>query len=184
MIGSRHWIAAVAALLGLGTIVSHAAALGDEWRVTVRGGETVLGETPVVTEISGVPTGAYQLQAESGDAPIFAQVFAQGEKQFLAFVLSAPAGARAASFSLKPHALQDASAAKGVSFRPHGANLEVELDQKLLTEYRVDAGSKPTFFHWWARRATLTRVPTPRWRFPARTTIIPINVRAGSRSGS
>ena len=35
---------------------------------------------------------------------------------------------------------------KGLSVTSQGDNLIVKLDQRLLTEYRVDSGSKPIFF--------------------------------------
>ena len=47
------------------------ASLADEWRVTVHGADTTVGESPVVTDIpASVPKGVYQLQAESGGDPL------------------------------------------------------------------------------------------------------------------
>jgi hypothetical protein len=147
MCGNRQWIVGVAIALGLAAIVSSSPSLADEWRVTVRGADTTVGESPVVTEIpASVPKGVYQLQAESGGDPVSAQVFEHGEKHFLAFVLRELAGSRPMSFSLKMHTGQEESPAKGVSIREHGENLEIHLDQKSFTEYRVDSGSKPIFF--------------------------------------
>ena len=119
----------------------------DEWRVQVRGGEIELGETPVVTEIPlDIPDRPYQLRAAAGGDPVPAQVFDDGAKHFLAFVLPSLAASGSVVYSLEPRPRTDAGSAQGVTVRPRGANLAIDLDRKPWTEYRVDAGSKPIFF--------------------------------------
>jgi hypothetical protein len=144
---STHWIVGFAIAFTLGTIASSSLVLADEWRVTIRGGDSDLGETPVVTEISGsVSKGIYQLRPVAGGDSIDAQVFEQGQKQFLAFVTPQLAASRPTVFSLEPRTGNDGGSGKGLSVLSQSENLIVNLDGKLLTEYRVDAGSKPTFF--------------------------------------
>ena len=62
MRGCGRRIAGVAVAFALGAIISSVPATADEWRVTVRGGDVDLGETPVVTEVpGGLSAGTYQL---------------------------------------------------------------------------------------------------------------------------
>ena len=141
------WIIGVAAALGLGTSVSSAPSLADEWRVTVRGGEADAGPTPVVTEVDGgVPKGVYQLQPDRSGSPLPAQVFEYGQKRFLATVLPGAAGAPPTLYTLRTPASNEAGSTAMVTIHPQGQNLVVEIDQKPLTEYRVDAGPKPILF--------------------------------------
>ena len=52
--------AVVVLLIGLGQIPALRAARGDSWHMTVRGGETDMGETPVVVELKEpMPVGLY-----------------------------------------------------------------------------------------------------------------------------
>jgi Methane oxygenase PmoA len=130
-----------------GMIVSTGPVAADDWHVTVRGGESDLGETPVVTEIPGsITKGNYQLRPDVGCYSVGAQVFEQGQKRFLAFVLPQLAGSQTTGFSLEPRAGEESGSAKPLSVHPEGKNLLVNLDGKPLTKYRVDSGSKPIFF--------------------------------------
>jgi hypothetical protein len=147
MRGSAHRIVGFAIALTFGTITSGAPSLADEWRVTVRGGDSDLGETPVVTAIPGsIPKGVYQLRPVAGGEPVDAQVFEQGEQRFLAFVTPQVAASQPAIFALEARTGQESGSGNGLSFRPEGENLLVNLDGKQLTQYRVDSGSKPIFF--------------------------------------
>ena len=50
--------------------------MADGWRVTVRGGDVDLGETPVVTEVHDeLSPGVYQLEPASAGDSMPAQVF-------------------------------------------------------------------------------------------------------------
>ena len=50
------------------------------------------------------------------------------------------------TYTLKGRSPAAARTTPGLSFEAQGRNLKVSLDQRLLTEYRVDAGNKPFFF--------------------------------------
>ena len=72
MRGCGRWIAGlVVASLASMLISLSAVARADEWRVTVRGGDVDLGETPVVTEVpDGLAAGIYQLRPTAGGDPL------------------------------------------------------------------------------------------------------------------
>jgi hypothetical protein len=147
MRASAQRTAGLAIALTLGAITSTARTHAGDWRVTVRAGDLDLGETPIVTEISAsVSDGTYELHPDSGGTRIPAQVFQQGQKRFLAFVLPEIDRSRPASFGLLARAGDGGDSGKGLSVAAQGDNLLVKLDQKPLSEYRVDSGSKPIFF--------------------------------------
>ncbi len=148
MRASAQRIVGLAIALTLSAIASSARTHAGEWRVTVRAGDVDLGETPIATEISAnIPDGTYDLHPDSGGTRIPAQVFQQGQKRFLAFVLPEIDRSRPASFALQARTGGEGDPGKGLSVTSsHGDNLIVNLDQKTLTEYRVDSGSKPIFF--------------------------------------
>jgi hypothetical protein len=122
-------------------------ACADSWRVTVRGGDAGVGETPVVVALKApLGAGIYFLESGSGGDPIPAQVFEDGNGAQLATVLpSLPAGVSHA-FTLNGPISNSGRAVPGLAFEAQGRNLKVSVDQRLFTEYRVDAGNKPFFF--------------------------------------
>ncbi len=147
MCGSAQRIAGLAIALAVGTIAANGRSLAGEWSVTVRAGDIDLGETPILAEIPGsIAPGMYDLLAGSGEVPIAGQVFQEGRKRLLAFVLPAAEGPRPAALTLLARAKTEREPGKGLSVTAQGNNLIVKLDEKPLTEYRVDSGSKPIFF--------------------------------------
>ena len=141
------WILGLAAVLTFGVFASSAPSLADEWRVTVRGAGVDLGETPVVSEVPGaIARGVYRLRPVSGGDPVDAQVFDQGRKRLLAFILPQLTAREPTVFALEARDPQSADPGLGLSARSQDRNLIVNLDGKLLTEYRLDSGSKPIFF--------------------------------------
>ena len=128
-------------------IISSGTAGAQEYRVAVEGGDVALGETPIVTDLrGGLTAGIYQLSEEGGALRSLAQVFDQGEKTYLAFVLPNVEPSRTSHFSLVRRTSEGPETGKGVSLRPVGENVAVDLDQKAWTEYRIDIGHKPIFF--------------------------------------
>ena len=137
---------AVVVLIGLG-LVPASAGPADSWHVTVRGGETDLGETPVVVELKEpLPVGLYVMEPASGGGAFAAQVFEDKGGRHLGAVLPRVDARQTVTYALKGPAQDDAASASGLSFETHGRNLKVKLDQQLLTEYHLDVGNKPFFF--------------------------------------
>jgi len=139
----------VATIVALGLVLGFAigTARAQDWRLTVRGSEQALAETPVVVGVkTAIPAGLYVLK--TGDQSDFApaQVFPEGDRRFLATVLPAVAARDVATYTLKRLPAGDAGAITGISFRPKGSNVVVECNQRLVTEYHVDADHKPFFF--------------------------------------
>jgi hypothetical protein len=133
--------------IALGAILLNVPALGDGWRVAVQGGDVDLGETPVLTEApASVSAGTYRLSPNAGGDSIAAQVFEQGEKRYLAFILPRLPASRSASFTLGRQLSPSSDPTKGISIRERGPNLAVFLDGETWTEYRVEVGSKPILF--------------------------------------
>ena len=93
-----------------------------------------------------LPVGSYFAVATRPDETVPAQVFQEGEKRFLALILPHVAKARATGYILTKRSLREPDSSQGIAFRSQGREPLVELDQRLLTEYRVDTGSKPIFF--------------------------------------
>jgi Methane oxygenase PmoA len=122
-------------------------ACAESWRVTVRGADTDVGETPVVVALK-LPLGAgiYFLESGSGGDPIPAQVFENGDGAQLATVLPSLAAGVSHTYSLAGPITGSDRPVTGLSFEASGRNLRISLDQRLFTEYRVDAGNKPFFF--------------------------------------
>lgn len=124
-----------------------ASALGGAYRLTVKGAPAELDEIPVVSEIKEpLSVGTYRLQPPGAAAAIPAQVFEDEGKRFLAVVLGRMPGGSATMYSLEAGNSSALPPSQGVSISRHDRNLRVELDQRLLTEYRVNVGSKPIFF--------------------------------------
>lgn len=137
---------AIARLMTVLFIGLNATAGGADYRLVVRGAKVALNQSPIVTEIAApLPLGTYRLES-AGQAALPAQVFEHHGKRFLAVILGrAPAGGDV-TYRLRGSGPGDFPAAQGVSIRRHGPNLRVDLDRRLLTEYRVDVGHKPVFF--------------------------------------
>ncbi len=147
MRGCQREIAAIVIALLSAAIPFSETARADGWRVTVKGGDIDLGETPLIALVQdGLAKGVYQLDDESGSTHTRAQVFARGDKQYLGFILPRVERSRTTTFSLVAQSSQEANQARGISLESLGENVRVDLDQKMLTEYRVDSGSKPILF--------------------------------------
>jgi hypothetical protein len=130
----------------LGLTAGRPLARGDSWHVSVRGGETDLGETPVVIELKEpLPVGDYVMEPAAGGA-IAAQVFQDRGSRRLSAVLPAVPARQTVSYTLKGPAQEAPSATSGLSFETEGRNLKVKLDQQLLTEYHLGIGNKPFFY--------------------------------------
>jgi hypothetical protein len=112
--------------------------------VSLRGGTVDLGETPIVTEVNDdfLP-GIYQLAPASAGEGVPAQVFQDGAKRFLAFIVPQLTAARTTVYSLERRRIQDRDYARGVWFDVRGDSLAVHLDQDNIAGYRVDNGAKP-----------------------------------------
>src|SRR5665213_206926 len=79
---------AVAFVIALGLLPVVRPVRADSWHVTVRGGETDLGETPVVVELKEpVPVGLYVMESSSGAGAFAAQVFEDKGGRHLGVVL-------------------------------------------------------------------------------------------------
>ncbi len=144
---SAPWILGLAGVLTVGAFAAGVASRADEWRVTVRGSGVDLGETPIVTEVpSTVASASYHLRPVSGGDSVDAQAFDHGQARFLAFILPQVTASQFTLFSLEARTPKDVDPGKGLAVRPHAANLIVNLDGKLLSEYRLDSGRKPIFF--------------------------------------
>jgi Methane oxygenase PmoA len=136
----------VAAILALGLGAS-AAGRDETWHLTGRGGDTDLGETPVVVEIkTPLPDGSYSLLAGTSNNAIAATVFRDGDRRWLATVLPGVSANMPFSYALKNQPTANSSDLRGIRLRPDGRNLLVMLDDKLLTAYRIDFRNKPIFF--------------------------------------
>ncbi len=99
-------------------------------------------ETPIVVPIGDHHSvGACRFEAEGG-APLSAQVFSQGGKHFLAFLL--PDGDKRSE--LKGRLTSTLRTDGGVKIAPTSEGAQVFLDGALWTEYRAKDGPKPYFW--------------------------------------
>jgi hypothetical protein len=122
-------------------------ARADLWRLTVRGGEHNLGETPLVAEVKSAPdSGAYRLEPDSGNESILAQVFRSGDRRFVATILPRVAAHQTLGYRMKPVAAVELDQANGIRMLSQGASLAVELDHQALAGYRADTGNKPFWY--------------------------------------
>ena len=138
---------AAVVVIVLGLLPAFRPARADSWQMTVRGGETDLGETPVMVELRDpVPVGLYVAEPPSGSPAFAAQVFEDKGGRHLGAVLPRLDARQTITYALKGLTRDDAASASGVSFETHGRNLEVKLDKQLLTEYHLGVGNKPFFF--------------------------------------
>jgi hypothetical protein len=148
MLETTRRTAATIVALGFALGVMIGAARAEGWRLTVRGGEHALAETPIIAGVkTTVPVGLYVLvKPVEEHESLAAQVFQEGDRRFLAAVLPTLAAREVAAYALKRLPEPDPGATVGISFRPNGPNVIVECDKRLLTEYHVDQGFKPFFF--------------------------------------
>jgi hypothetical protein len=122
-------------------------ARADSWHVTVRGGDTDLGETPVVVDLKeAVPSGLYVAEPSSGAGAFAAQVFEDKSGLHLGTVLPRVDARQSVVYALKGPTRDDPDSATGLSFETQGRNLTVKLGQQLLTEYHLGVGNKPFFY--------------------------------------
>ncbi len=136
----------VAVILGLG-LGSSAAGRDQTWHLSGIGGDTDLGETPVVVEIrTPVPEGRYSLEAGTPGDAIAASVFRDGGRLWLATIFPRVPAAKPFSYTLKAQQAANPPDSHGIHLRPDGRNLRVMFDEKLLSAYRIDVGNKPIFF--------------------------------------
>jgi Methane oxygenase PmoA len=143
---TRRTVATIVAL-GLVLVLGIGPARAQDWQLTVRGNEQELGETPIIIGVkTPIPVGLYVLRTVSHRELPTAQVFQDGDRRFLATILPTVAARQVAAYALKRLPEGDPGTSNGIVFRPKGSNVVVECNQRLLTEYHVDAGHKPFFF--------------------------------------
>ncbi len=145
----------VALILALG-IGSSAAGRDETWRLSGKGGDIELAETPVVFEVKArLPEGSYSLEAGTPGHRIDATVFRDGDRLWIATILPHVSAGKPFSYTLRNQpdayrlkipAANTSSDTPGIRLRPDGRNLLVMLDDKLLTAYRIDFRNKPIFF--------------------------------------
>ena len=147
---SKHLGRSVAVLVftTFGLASAFESARADTWHVTVHGGDTDLGETPLVTELKAtIPVGPYLLESGgTGGRGFPAQVFEDGGRRHLGVVLPSIAAHQNTTYALKRPSPGDAPLVAGLSIEPVGRNLQVRSGQQLLTEYYPETGNKPFFF--------------------------------------
>jgi hypothetical protein len=147
MIDTNGRIVATIVALGLVLVLAISPARAQDWQLTVRGSEQDLGETPIVVGVkTTIPVGLYVLKTVSQRELPMAQIFQEGDRHVLATVLPTIAARQVATYALKPLPVGDPGTNAGIAFRSKGSNVVVEWNQRLLTEYHVDAGHKPFFF--------------------------------------
>jgi hypothetical protein len=138
---------AVVFVIALVVLPALGPARADSWHVTVRGGDTDLGETPVVVDLKeAVPPGLYIAEPSSGAGAFAAQVFEDKSGRHLGTVLPRVDARQSVVYALKGPTRDDPDSATGLSFEAQGRNLTVKLGQQLLTEYHLGVGNKPFFF--------------------------------------
>lgn len=125
-------------------VVASPATHAEGWRLSGRGGEVDLPETPVLIAVpASIPAGSYAIEADSPPGPIPAVVFEDGPRRWLAAILPAVPARRPLSYRLKP---SGKTGPAGMHFRPSGSNLDVLVDDHRLTTYLPASNSKPIFF--------------------------------------
>ncbi len=112
-----------------------------------RGGDAAWGETPVVVEVkTPIAVGSYVLDDARQGTPIPAVVFMDGDRRWLGAILPAVAAGQPFSYAMRPQPSNGSTDPGGIRFRPSGPHLDVTIDDRPLTTYRVGPGSKPFFF--------------------------------------
>ena len=134
-------------VIALGLLPALRLARADSWHLTIRGGESDLGESQVVVELKeDVPVGLYVAAPGSGAGAFAVQVFEDKGSRHLGAVLPRVEARQTVTYALKALEKDETAAATGLSFETYGRNLSVKLDQQLLTEYHLGVGNKPFFF--------------------------------------
>lgn len=130
-------------LVGSSTAVSRAQTL----HLSGRGGDADQPETPVILPIKAPLTaGTYAMVGESTAARLPAVVFEEGDRRWLAAILPGSPAGKGFSYELEAHNPTRSASTIGVHLRPSGTNLDVMIDDRLLTTYHPMSGSKPIFF--------------------------------------
>jgi hypothetical protein len=143
----RLAVLTVVIFMEAGLVPALRSARADSWRLSVRGGDVDLDETPVVAEVKSAPAaGLYSLEPETGNESIPACVFRHGDRQFVGTILPRIGARRTEHFKIKQSSTGPADASKDISIHPQGGGLAIELDRQLLAAYRTDTGNKPFFF--------------------------------------
>jgi hypothetical protein len=137
----------LASLAGLAFFMATApAAQAQALHLSGRGGDADWGETPVVVEVKApLADGAYVLDDGRGGAAIPAAVFPDGDRRWLGAILPAVPAGKPFSYSLKPRLASPADQG-GIGFTIAGSELEVTIDDRPLSTYRVSPGSKPFLY--------------------------------------
>ncbi len=136
-------IAGLAYLLAPDGPAVHAQAL----HLTGRGGDSDWVETPVVVQVKApIAAGAYVLDQGPRETPIPAVVFMEEGRRWLGAILPGVPAGKPFSYALRPQPSTGSTEAGGIRFRPSGPHLDVMIDDRPLTTYRVAPGSKPFFF--------------------------------------
>ncbi len=128
-----------------GTAVWGLTALGDEWRLTLQPSRDSHAEAPVTLPVAdSLEAGPYRLTPADGSQPLSAVVTKKNGQTSLTFL--APAIAEPTTFAVAKSTQAPDSAARGVTFVPQAANLEILVDGKPLGVHHVDVGAKPFLY--------------------------------------
>jgi hypothetical protein len=137
------------AIVCLGCLFAPAlqAARAQSLQLTGRGGDVAWGETPVVVPIkAALPPGSYVLEGSPPGSRTPAVVFKDGDRRWLSAVLPAVPARKTVSFDLRAQAPTGTTDTSGIHFRSAGSDLDVMIDDRPLTTYRIGPGSKPFYF--------------------------------------
>ncbi len=134
-------------MIGCVCVSTSAVGRAQTLHLTGRAGETDCPETPLTLPIkAALSTGPYVLDGHASGSHIPAFVFEDGDRRWLATILPAVPARTAFSYDLKPQGRTGPGHPDGIRFQPSGSDLDVMIDDRLLTTYRPMSGSKPIFF--------------------------------------
>ncbi len=116
--------------------------------VTVRGGGSALGETPIVVPMvdEPPPQGAYLLRSEDGSRTIPASVIYEGKTARLAAVLDSVPVSGDSVYKLIIPPPNGEPRPRGVEFAEDPGAVGVSLDGRPFTTYLFKTGPKPFYF--------------------------------------